>query len=67
MLASVIKQARQITNISKLKIIGEEALLKIGALELEITGAEHEENKKKFIAETNALLRGIGSKSRISP
>jgi hypothetical protein len=67
MLASAIKQARQITNISKLKIIGEEALLKIGALELEITGAEHEENKKKFIAETNALLRGIGSKSRISP
>jgi hypothetical protein len=67
LLAQAIKQARQITNITKLKIIGEGALLKIGALELEITGAEHEEDKKNFIAETNILLRSIGSKSRINP
>jgi DNA-dependent RNA polymerase auxiliary subunit epsilon len=65
-LAAAIKQARQITNINKLKIIGEETLLKIWALELEIVDWEHEENKKKFIAETNMLLRGIGSSSRVS-
>jgi hypothetical protein len=34
---------------------------------MEITGVEHEEDKKNFIAETNILLRGIGSKSRINP
>ena len=52
-----LKQSKQGTNIDKLKIIGEAALLKIGQLELEIQGEALEQRKAEFIKETNTLLK----------
>ena len=60
-----MRQAKQGTNIDKLKIIGEAALIKIGQLELEIQGDALEQKKNEFLKETNLLLKGVGSKKRV--
>ncbi|MBW7954726.1 hypothetical protein H3C61_02850 [Candidatus Gracilibacteria bacterium] len=51
------------TNITKLKEIGELALIKIGEIELKILETKKDENSKKLLKETNKLLKEVGSKS----
>jgi len=58
---SIIK-IKKSTNISKLKLIWEVALIKIWKLELQYLEEEQEESTKKLLKETNQLLKKIGSK-----
>ena len=58
---SIIK-IKKITNISKLKIIWELALVKIWQIELKYLEEKHEEWSKQLLKETNNLLKKIGSK-----
>jgi len=58
---SIIK-IKKSTNISKLKLIWEVALVKIWKLELQYLEEEQEESTKKLLKETNQLLKKIGSK-----
>ncbi|MFZ2255720.1 MAG: hypothetical protein WAW59_02760 [Patescibacteria group bacterium] len=43
----------------------ESSLKSIGQIELELVKTGKEEEKKKFLQETNALLKQIGSNDRI--
>lgn len=52
------------TNISKLREIGELALIKIGAIELETLESKKSAEAKKYLWETNTLLKKIGSKKQ---
>jgi len=58
---SIIKLKKS-TNISKLKIIWEAALLKIWEIELRELEDKHEDSSKDLLKETNSLLRKIGSR-----
>ncbi len=60
-----LRQTRQSTNIDKLRIIGELALLKVGELEVEIANQNREIRKSQFLKETNSLLRDLGSSKRV--
>lgn len=60
-----LKQMRQLTNITKLKMIGEIALLKIGQLELEISKNLAQQQKDEFLKQTNSLLRELGSSKQV--
>ena len=57
-----IIKVRKTTNISKLKQIGEVALIKIGQIELENVEKSQAAWSKKLLSETNNLLKQIGSK-----
>ncbi|MDD3646338.1 MAG: hypothetical protein PHH06_02925 [Candidatus Gracilibacteria bacterium] len=57
---SIIK-IRNSTNISKLKEIGEIALIKIGELELELVEKNKSKQSKQLLKDTNKLLKKIGS------
>lgn len=56
-----IIQIKKSTNTSKLKEIGELALLRIWQLELEIVEKEKNIYAKEYLKETNKLLKKIGS------
>lgn len=64
-LQQALYQAKASTNIEKLKIITETALIKIGELELEYTKQDVSDEKQALIASTNKLLKQVGSKSRV--
>ena len=60
---SIVK-LKKTTNIAKLKEIGELALKKVGEIELEIVEKNKTEKSRKFLSETNKLLKKIGSKEQ---
>ncbi len=64
-LYSTLKQIKNITNINKLKIIWEAALLKIWELQLELISKNILTSKKEIIKETNKLLKKIWSSKQI--
>lgn len=49
------------TNIAKLQEIGELALIKLGSIELASLEKKKDETSRKLLAETNGLLKKIGS------
>lgn len=57
-------QSKSGTNVGKIKLIAETALLKIGEFELELAKLEVWEERKKFFESTNKLLKEVGSKSK---
>lgn len=60
-----IKQLKNSTNIDKLRLVSESALMKIGELELELLHGSVDNKKQQFIKETNELLRKFGSSQRV--
>jgi len=52
-----LKKIRNITNINKLKIVAEKALLKIGEIEMELTDSTISEQKEDILNQTNQLLK----------
>ncbi len=61
-----LQQIRSITNIDKLKQIGELALLKIGELEIQVAEKQNTLKRWEFLKETNALLKTLGSSQKVS-
>ncbi|MFK7780263.1 MAG: hypothetical protein QM490_03860 [Candidatus Gracilibacteria bacterium] len=59
---NTIIKLKKTTNLSKLKEIGELALLKIGRIELNEVEKTQQEDVKKLLKQTNILLKKIGSK-----
>ncbi len=59
------KQLKNTTNIDKLRIISENALIKIGEIELELIQSNKEIEKQDFLNETNELLKKFGSGTKI--
>lgn len=62
---TTLKQLKNTTNIDKLRIVSESALIKIGELELELLQSNKTIEKKNFLNETNELLRKFGSGTKI--
>ncbi|MDD2487576.1 MAG: hypothetical protein PHS92_04350 [Candidatus Gracilibacteria bacterium] len=60
-----LRQVKNITNINKLKIIGEIALVKIGEFETELILKNSSVVKQDILKETNKILRDLGSKKII--
>ncbi len=54
-----LRQIRQITNIDKLKLIGEASLIKIGELEMELAGSRSDIKRSDFLKDTNKLLKNF--------
>jgi hypothetical protein len=61
----LLLQAKGSSNIGKIKLIVENALKQIGQIELELAKSNNVDEKKKFLQETNSLLKQIGSSDRI--
>lgn len=61
----ILLQAKSSSNLWKIKLNVENALNNIGKIELELVKTWKEEEKKKFLKETNSLLKQIWSTSRI--
>lgn len=61
----VLRQLKNTTNIDKLRIVSENALIKIGELELELIQSNKMEEKQNFLLETNELLKKFGSSTKI--
>lgn len=61
----ILLQSKWSSNIGKIKTNVENALRSIGDIELELVKTGREEEKKKFLQETNSLLKQIGSSDRI--
>ncbi|MDD3145234.1 MAG: hypothetical protein PHV23_03945 [Candidatus Gracilibacteria bacterium] len=59
-----IIKLKKSTNISKLREIGELALLKIGKIELEEVEKNKNKENRELLKETNKLLKKIGSKDQ---
>ena len=57
-----IRKLKKTTNIAKLKDIWEKALKKIWEIELSIVEKNKDKNSRKYLKETNKLLKEIGSK-----
>ncbi len=64
-LVQSLNQVKSSTNISRIHMIAEAALKKIGEIELQITNKRNIIEKEKYLEETNKLLKEIGSKDRI--
>ncbi|MDP2103637.1 MAG: hypothetical protein Q8K26_01800 [Candidatus Gracilibacteria bacterium] len=62
---TTLKQLKNTTNTDKLRIISEKALLRIGAVELELVAGTADKEKQGFINETNDLLKKFGSSERV--
>lgn len=62
-----LRQVKNITNLDKLRIVGEAALLKIGEVELSLIEKNITSEKKQFLTETNKLLGDFGSNKQIKP
>jgi len=60
-----LKQVKNITNITKLRIIGEKALLKIWELQVELIEQNILEWKKEILLDTNNLLKWFWSSKKI--
>lgn len=58
---ATLKQLKNTTNIDKLRIVSENALIKIGELELELIQSNKIGEKQEFLKETNDLLKRFGS------
>ncbi|MFO0763543.1 MAG: hypothetical protein U0518_01565 [Candidatus Gracilibacteria bacterium] len=65
LLYSTLRQTKNITNIAKLKLVGETALKKIGELEVDIVRKQGGEQKNELLKETNNLLKQFGSKTSV--
>ncbi|MDD2892226.1 MAG: hypothetical protein PHQ95_04635 [Candidatus Gracilibacteria bacterium] len=63
--STTLKQLKNTTNIDKLRIVSENALIKIGELEVELIQSDKEIEKQGFLNETNELLRKFGSGVKI--
>lgn len=63
--ADELRQARNITNADRLRIIGQESLLRVGQIQMELIEARKIERQKSYFIETNQLLRGFGSRDKI--
>jgi len=61
----VLLQAKSSSNLWKIKMSVESTLKNIWEIELELVKTGKEDEKKKFLEETNALLKQIGSSDRI--
>ncbi len=64
-LYNTLKQIKNITNINKLKIVWESALLKIWELQLDLISKNILTSKKEILKETNLLLKKIWSNKQI--
>lgn len=62
LLYATIRQTKNITNVAKLKQVGETALKKIGELEVEVIRKKWWVEKQEYIQQTNQLLKQFGSK-----
>ncbi|MDD5377057.1 MAG: hypothetical protein PHH16_02980 [Candidatus Gracilibacteria bacterium] len=62
---ATLKQLKNTTNIDKLRIVSENALIKIGELELELIQSNKIGEKQEFLKETNDLLKRFGSGVKI--
>lgn len=62
---TTLKQLKNTTNIDKLRLISEKALLKIWAVELDLVRGTLDKEKQVFIDETNELLRKFWSSERV--
>lgn len=58
-------QTKWSSNIWKIKLVVENSLKTVGEIKLDLVKTGKEEEKKKFLQETNALLKQIGSNDRI--
>ncbi|HRI35704.1 MAG TPA: hypothetical protein PK765_01145 [bacterium] len=56
-IADELRQARNITNADRLRIIGQESLLRVGKIQMELIEARKIERQKSYFIETNQLLR----------
>lgn len=65
LLYGTLRQTKNITNIAKLKLVGETALKKIGELEVDIVRKQGGEQKNELLKETNNLLKQFGSKTSV--
>jgi hypothetical protein len=59
--SATLKQLKNTTNLDKLRIVSENALIKIGELEIELSQLNKEIEKQDFLKDTNELLRKFGS------
>lgn len=66
-LSSELIKFKSGTNISKLRKIGEEALKKIGEIELQILSKKKDEQSRSLLTETNKLLKEVGSRDSFIP
>lgn len=62
LLYSTLRQTKNITNVAKLKQVGETALKKIGELEVEVIRKKGGAEKQEYIQQTNQLLKQFGSR-----
>lgn len=62
---TTLKHLKNTTNTDKLRIISERALLRIGAVELDLVKGTVDKEKQGFIDETNNILRKFGSSERV--
>ncbi len=60
-----LKQSRGLMNADRLKIIGEESLVKLSDIEMALIEARKIERKKGYFRDTNALLHELGSGHKI--
>ena len=65
LLYGTLRQTKNITNIAKLKLVGETALKKIGELEVDIVRKQWGEQKNELLKETNNLLKQFWSKTSV--
>lgn len=61
----MLLQMKWSSNLWKIKMVVEDALKKVGEIELELVKDQVWEEKKRFLEETNSLLKQIGSSNRI--
>lgn len=62
---TTLKQLKNTTNLDKLRIVSESALIKIGELELELIQSNKVMEKQEFLKDTNELLKKFGSSAKI--
>lgn len=62
---TTLKQLKNTTNIDKLRIVSEGALIKIWELELELIQSNKVIEKQEFLKDTNQLLKKFGSGVKI--
>ena len=65
-LEHTLLQNKWSSNLGKIKTVVEAALKNIGEIELELVKTGMVEEKKKFLEETNSLLKQIGSSDQIN-
>jgi hypothetical protein len=66
-LIPALRQVKNITNIDKLRIVGETTLLKIGEVELSLLEKNVTQEKKEFLTSTNKLLWEFWSNKQVRP